>query len=231
MSLFGDAEYETLSSTTGGEGPDRRSKPVKLSFGADGHYFDEPGEYKVRAVYHESSGMVVTSNVATLRVGRPYSREEEMMAGKVFDHKTGLAWYLGGSRSDHLKEGRETLVEVCERFPEGKAAAQIASVLAADLATSFYTVNDKNKLVESGKAIRAQAVKFADQALAAHTASPDMLSNLTIAQVGKTKAEALIGSRKKADATKGMRSVAKTLKDNGVNQSVIDELKVFSEEL
>lgn len=233
LCMMGDAATQTLQPAPdlvkgAVEGADRRSVEIRLGFGAGGFYFAEPGEYWVRAVYHDPSGVVVPSNVTRVRIGRPYSRSEERLGAEVYSREAGLALYLGGSSSPFLAKGRAALEEVLRVDPEGGAAAEIANVLAADYSRPFFRVNEKGKLYEARKREPARALKLAEATLKQHGQDASRVTNLALGRAVKTKAAALAASRKKEDARKAIRAVVRTLKQQGVNKPVLDEMEAFA---
>ena len=236
MCLMTDPETTSLAAAADKEpstvkGEDRRSVEVRLGFGADGFYFAEPGEYLIRAVYHEPGGMVIPSNVERVMVGRPYTRDEERLGSRYYARETGLVLYLGGSSSPFLQSGHDTLSEVCERFPQSRATAEIASVLATDLARPFHRIDAKNRLRTARDADPTAALKLTDAALSVQSKDKGALTNLGLARVARTKASLMVETRQKAAARKEINAVVSRLKKGGVNQPVLDELQAFAKSL
>ena len=62
-------------SKTGQEGDDRFSRDIFLTYGAKGFYFDQPGEYRIRAIYQGHGDLLITSNTLRIRIGTPVSQE------------------------------------------------------------------------------------------------------------------------------------------------------------
>jgi hypothetical protein len=93
------------------------TQKVPLTFGSSGFVFDLPGTYRIKAVYNDGH-LAAVSNVATLRVGAPMSREEDRLAAEWFtnavahkaegDKTTNLAYRaLVEQRADlHVAAGR-----------------------------------------------------------------------------------------------------------------------------
>ena len=104
MCMLGDPQEMILApapADAAGEGPDRYSEQVPLTFGSSGFVFDQPGTYRIKAVYHDGR-VTSVSNVASLRVGTPATREEDRLAADWFSNAVGLTVALGGSMSPHL---------------------------------------------------------------------------------------------------------------------------------
>lgn len=128
-------------------GPDRFSERVFLSFGGTGFYFDQPGNYRIRAFYRGLGDGIIASNIASLRVSVPESREVDRLAQAYFDNKVGLALAFGGSRSGYLAGGMSVLQEMCSEFPKTDRAIKTSAVLARTQTTPFFHLDDNNKLV------------------------------------------------------------------------------------
>ena len=73
------------------KGEDRHSQVVLLSYGGGGHYFNEPGEYIIRAVYQGAGDVLIPSNLHRIRIGRPFSEDEERIAQDYFSNDAGMA--------------------------------------------------------------------------------------------------------------------------------------------
>lgn len=95
---------------------------VFLSYGADGFYFQEPGEYWLWATYRAGEWQL-RSNALRIRVAFPQSSAEEEIALRTFGHEQGHVLYMQGAT--HLKSGNEQLQEVVERFPDTNLAQHI----------------------------------------------------------------------------------------------------------
>jgi len=95
---------------------------VFLAYGADGFYFQEPGEYQIWAVYG-AGGVRLRSNALRIRVAFPQTAGEEEMALWTFGPDQGHVLYMQGA--PHLDEGNEQLREVVERFPDTNLARYI----------------------------------------------------------------------------------------------------------
>src|SRR4029450_9635949 len=81
------------------EGADRYSENVFVGFGKYGFYFDEPGQYLVRAVYQGTGALMPPPNPWRLRIGTPPGREQDRLGQDYFSHQVGMSLYLGGSQS------------------------------------------------------------------------------------------------------------------------------------
>ncbi len=102
--MAGETEFRLLKgSKAGKQGEDRYSELIPLTYGKHGFLFAEPGEYRVRAFYHAPDDLVYPSNPLRIRIGRPFTREEERMACDFFTKPVGLILAMGDHRSPYLE--------------------------------------------------------------------------------------------------------------------------------
>jgi len=120
-------------------------RPIECSayigYGRDGHYFDQPGTYKVRAVYHALDGSRVFSNVATIRVRYPASPEDEEVAALMLGEEQGALLYLRGSDSDHLKRGNDAFDKLIAKYAGHVVADYVRFVKGENAARAFKSVD------------------------------------------------------------------------------------------
>ncbi len=125
---------------------------VFLGYGAQGFYFQEPGEYQIWAIY-TAGGLRLRSNVLRIRVAYPQSREEEQMAVYTFGDEQGHLLYMRGG--DHLRRGTDELLEVTDRFPTTHLAHYIHYCLGSSQAREFKdTVSGRVRSPQIDRAIR-----------------------------------------------------------------------------
>jgi hypothetical protein len=87
---------------------------VFVAYGAGGFYFEEPGEYRIWAVYG-AGGLRIRSNALRIRVAYPQKPEDEQMALWAFGQDQGHVLYMRGAA--HLEKANDHLRKVTERFP------------------------------------------------------------------------------------------------------------------
>jgi hypothetical protein len=95
---------------------------IFVFYGAEGFYFEEPGEYQLWATYG-AGGQRIRSNVLRVRVAYPQNQEDEEVALWTFGRDQGHVLYMRGA--DHLRAGNDQLREVTERFPNTNLARYI----------------------------------------------------------------------------------------------------------
>lgn len=209
------------------QGPDRYSENVFLSYGGSGFNFDEPGEYLVRAVYQGVGDVLIPSNIHRVRVGRPFSRDEERIAQDFFSYETGMSLYLGGSSSAFLKKGMDTLEAVADRYQKTSVGAHVSLVLAQNLRRPFFHIQD-GKLVKVRSASPAGALALTTRALEQHKRDDSTFTNIGYHQLRRLRADLMAAMDEKADAKKELSTLVEDLKKRGVNQSVLDEIEAYA---
>lgn len=211
-------------------GEDRYSQNVALSYGRYGYYFDEPGEYVLRAVYQGAGGLVIPSNLHRIRIGRPFSVEEERLAQDFFGYEAGMALYLNGSSSPFLSNGMATIEDMAERFEKQSVGAQLALVLAENLTQPFYRVKG-TKLVKARAAKPDQALALTTRALEQHKRDPSTFTNLGYHALRRTRADVMVTLGVKDQAEKELQTLVKDLKKQGVHEPVLAEISAYAETL
>ena len=92
-----------------------------------GFYFDQPGHYRIRAVYAALDGSEVLSNMITIRVRYPVTAADEVLADLFMGDEQGTLLSLQGSDADCLRRGNDAFNEVA-----GEARQASAGELCAD---------------------------------------------------------------------------------------------------
>jgi len=86
-----------------------------IGYGRDGHYFQQPGTYQLRASYLASDGSRIVSPVLRLDVRHPVSQSDVQLAELMMGEDQGKILVLRGSDSPSLQSGNDALQEVIER--------------------------------------------------------------------------------------------------------------------
>ena len=159
-------------------GDDRFSRDIFLSYGAGGFYFDQPGEYRIRAIYQGHGDLMVTSNTLRTRIGAPVTQEANRFTQDYFSNQVGLSLYLQGSRSPYLKKGTEVLHKLADRYKTSLLGANTAIALAEGLRRPFFRVAEPPSPKTDAT---AQAEPPAPKIVMAEKAQPKEALNLTAA--------------------------------------------------
>jgi hypothetical protein len=121
-------------------GLERASEEVFVFYGRYGFYFDQPGEYLVRATYQGAGGLLIPSDTHRLRVGHPATPDDDRRAQDYFSYEVGMSLYLEGSRSPYLKAGMELLTDFADRYKDRLLGARAALAVANSLARPFHLI-------------------------------------------------------------------------------------------
>jgi hypothetical protein len=232
MCMLGDAQTLTLAPAPvdgAPQGPDRYSEQVPLTFGSSGFVFDLPGTYRIKAVYNDG-GLTAVSNVATLRVGTPMTREEDRLAADWFTNAVGLTVALGGSMSPHLDPGLDTLREAADQFANNDVGMSAAQVLAAGVGDDFYR-RQGDEVVRSHEADPDAALALTEAALQAHKAGGDKTTNLAYRTLVDQRAGLNVAAGRPSQARKELSSLATALSRRGANPNVVADVKAEAESL
>jgi hypothetical protein len=172
-----------------------------IGFGKGGHYFDQPGTYKLRAIYHAADGSQVMSNVVTLRVRHPVSAKEERLAELLMGEEQGALFWLLGSDSDSLAAGNAAFTEVLEKHGDDPLADYVRLTNGVNASRTFKTIDDR----QPGRVrVRSAALGEAQTMLNTATAPGsrvDDLSKLMVLHLLE-QAQRRGGDTGAADATK-----------------------------
>jgi hypothetical protein len=212
------------------KGEDRHSENILISYGTFGHYFDAPGEYLVRALYQGAGDILITSPIHRFRVGSPISHEEDRIAQDYYTYEAGMALYLSGSDSPHLQGGMNTLQEMADRFKGNPVGAHMALVLAQNLRRPFFRV-EEGKLVETRSAEPERALALTEQAMRQDRRDKDTFNNITYHELRRSRADLLAATGETEEAKKELRSLARVLKNRGVNAPVLEDIKSYEKSL
>jgi hypothetical protein len=232
-----EAEIGTLASaSTPVEGTDRHSAAVDLTYGRYGFYFDEPGEYLIRALYQGAGDLLIPSNTLRLRIGHPPSAEIDRQAQDFFTYDVGMNLYLGGSSSPHLRRGFDLLREMAERYSQTVMGAELARVIVEALANPFFRVEPAAAGPGASRAVvrqvkRAQpeeALRFTDAALKVLQSTDQRALNLAYGDLVRKRVAChqVVGDTD--EARKELRTLRNDLAARGANPPVLERIEAYA---
>lgn len=132
-----------------------------IGFGHDGFYFDQPGNYQLRASYMALDGSVVLSNMMNLRVAYPVTAAEEELAELFTGDEQGTLLYLLGSDSEALRHGNAAFAEVVDKHGRHPMAMYARLVLGSNAGRDFKTItNDGGDRLNLRKARTAESTEM-----------------------------------------------------------------------
>jgi hypothetical protein len=233
MCLIATPEATILAATPAAnqpEGDDRFSQEVFLSYGKHGFYFDAPGEYLIRAVYRGGGDILIPSNMLRVRIGTPQSKAEDKLAQDFFTYQVGMALYLGGSLSPHLRTGMELMKEMVDTI-KGKDSmlkTRLSAVLAAAISKPFHRVQPgefgmKVELLSDARPEAALELT-ADAVVTLHKEKSPSL-NLAYRQVTEQRVSNLVSIGQTTEAKKELVTLQRDLKSQGANPNILEQVK------
>lgn len=123
-------------------GDEHVSESAYIGYGKDGFYFDQPGQYRVRAIYAALDGSEVMSDVITVRVRYPVTATEESLADLFMGEDQGALLYLLGSDSPDLRRGNDAFEEVLNKYKDHHLASYARLVQGINANRRFKTIDD-----------------------------------------------------------------------------------------
>ncbi|MCV2369419.1 hypothetical protein [Roseateles oligotrophus] len=147
-----------------------------IGFGKGGLYFDQPGIYTLRAVYHALDGSQVMSNVLSVRVRYPGSAENEEVANLLLGEEQGTLFFLKGSDSEFLRSGNEAFETMLEKHPGHRLTDYVRFARGVNAGRTFKTIS-KDK--EHGVLVRQSNLADANALLMAATSGKSVLDDLS----------------------------------------------------
>ena len=236
MCALATPETQTLAAASNGSteaGADRYSREIFVSYGANGFYFDQPGEYRIRATYQGIGDLLIPSNTHRIRVAAPLSKEADRRAQDYFSDAVGLSLYLQGSRSPYLKHAVAVLEDIADRFKDSVLGANIAMALAHGKSRPFFRIGDPQtmKMQKAEEADPAAALRLTDPALKVLHQQKDKALNLAYGRVVRRRVQyhQAVGS---VDAAKDeLRTLQRDLAQRGANAPVLRGYQAIEESL
>ena len=144
-----------------------------IGYGKDGFYFDQPGQYRVRAAYAALDGSQVLSDILTIRVRYPVTRDEDTLAELFLGDDQGVLLYLQGSDNSSLRSGNEAFDEVIDRFGAHPMATYARMVKGINAGRVFKTVNaGKGRPVTVRAANKEESIALLSMAVNSHVLDP-----------------------------------------------------------
>lgn len=141
-----------------------------IGYGRDGHYFQQPGTYQLRAAYLASDGSRIVSPVLRLDVRHPVSEADLRLGELMMGEEQGKILALRGSDSPALQSGNDALQEVIERHGTHPFAVYARLAKGLNFEHEFKSLSpDKTELTvrppdpKSGIEQLAQVVKVSQQ--------------------------------------------------------------------
>jgi hypothetical protein len=150
-----------------------------IGFGKGGLYFDQPGVYQIRAIYHALDGSRVFSNVLNLRVRYPVTAKDERLAELLIGQEQGALFYLMGSDSESLSRGATALDQVLEEYDKHPIANYVRLVKGVNMARTFKTIRERNASLQ----VRPANTAVAERLITAAVVETSPIDTITKSQL------------------------------------------------
>ncbi len=134
------------------------TRSAYIGYGKDGHYFDQPGTYILKAGYYTPEGGLITSPDLKIRVKSPLSAADDDIAELYLGDEQGQLFYLLGSDAAHLQKGNDALSQVLDQYADHPLSVYAALVQGVNASREFKSVGSGKKVT-----VRKQNVKQADE--------------------------------------------------------------------
>ncbi len=172
-----------------------------IGYGKGGFYFDQPGLYKVRAIYHAPDGSQVMSNVTTVRVRYPVTADDNDLAELMIGDQQGALLALMGSDADDLAGGRAAFDTLLHKHGKSPMASYVRLVTGVNAARTFKTIDNT---APNRVQVRQPDLAAAASLLGAAADNASRLDNLSKAQGLErlAQAQAAIGDNTAATQTR-----------------------------
>ncbi|MDF3308888.1 hypothetical protein P3H15_28135 [Rhodococcus sp. T2V] len=170
-----------------------------IGFGRDGHMFEQPGLYQLRAQYLAADGSRVVSPVTELRVRRPMNREDELVGELLLGDEQGQLLALLGSDSAVLQSGNDALGTLLDEHAEHPLTVYARLVKGVNAARDFKLLTPQ-KTITVRDADTTTAISMLKQVEQASTADAGV-DNITLnmAMHCQARAEARAGHTAKVE--------------------------------
>ena len=115
-----------------------------IGYGKGGLYFDQPGNYQIRAAYKAMDGSVILSDIITVRIAYPVTGVEEELADLFMGEEQGQLLYLLGSDCESLSSGNEAFDLVLAKHGKHPMANYVRLIKGINASRDFKTITEEN---------------------------------------------------------------------------------------
>jgi hypothetical protein len=197
-----------------------------IGYGKDGCYFDQPGIYRLRAMYAAPDGSRVVSEPVGLRVRSPHSAADEDVAELLLGAEQGQLFSLLGSDASALRAGNDALDLVLDKYPKHPLALYANLVKGMNAERDFKSLGqDKSLSVRAAQA--GESVSRLTAVVNASTGDAG-IDNVTLNSVMRTVAHA---EKKAGNVDKAVATVDKMVaifRKKGLNKLVLGRIEAMA---
>jgi hypothetical protein len=197
-----------------------------IGFGRDGLYFDQPGQYELRAQYVAADGSRIVSPVLRLRVRTPASAEDERVGELMMGEEQGKLLALLGSDSEDLRRGREALDTVLAEHATHPLAVYAQLAKGINCTRDFKDLTPDKRL-HVREAEPKDAVKLLAAVEQTSAASDDAgVDNITLNMTMRRRARAEARAGGPAKGAKVMDRMVSLFESKGLNAHVMQRIRL-----
>jgi hypothetical protein len=193
-----------------------------IGYGKD-LYFDQPGEYLVRAIYYGLDGSKVLSNVLSIKVNFPLSESDQKVANLLMGDEQGKLFYLLGSPPMVLEDGNKAFDTVLARYKDNPLAVYVQFIRGIDAGRKFKLIEkDKVKVVRERES--DTSIKLLNQTVEKSKAGKG-LDNISTNYAMRQVAKQYLLKQNTTKAKETMDDMVSYFSRLKLNSNVIDTIK------
>jgi hypothetical protein len=198
-----------------------------IGFGKDGFYFDQPGEYSLRAQYVAGDGSRIGCPVIRLRVRPPATKEDEQVGELLMGEEQGQLLALLGSESTFLASGNDALEGVIEEHGDHPLAAYARLVKGVNAERDFKILSaDKQLEIKEARPIESIDMLSAVEQAAVEE---ELIDNITLNMVMRKHARAEAKAGNVDRAAEVMDRMVNVFEGKDLNPQVIQGIRQQAE--
>jgi hypothetical protein len=194
-----------------------------IGFGRDGSYFDQPGQYLLRAQYIAADGSRLISPVLGLRVRAPASKEDERVGELLLGEEQGQILALLGSDCEALRRGNEALDTLLEQHGEHPLAVYARLAKGVNAGRDFKYLTAEKELRIRGAQPKESIEHLSAVELA--SANDQGVDNITLNMAMRKLAHAEARAGHPDKAAKVMDRMVGIFGDKGLNPQVLQRVR------
>jgi hypothetical protein len=194
-----------------------------VGFGRDGHYFEQPGVYELRAQFVAADGSRIVSPVLKVRVRSPLTRADQQVGELLLGEQVGQLMYLLGSDSSQLREGNEALEAVIDRHSKHALAVYAKLVKGINCTRDFKDISPE-KSVSVRKGQPAEAAKLLAD-VEAGSKGADGVDNITLNSAMRRLARVQARAGQKAEAEASLKRLEATFEKKKLKPHVMRRIR------
>jgi hypothetical protein len=198
-----------------------------IGFGKDGFYFDEPGEYTLRAQYVALDGSRIMSPVLRLRIRPPATKVDERVGELLLGEQQGQLLALLGSESETLVAGNDAIDTLIEEHGDHSLAVYARLVKGVNAERDFkYLSADKELRIREARPNESTELLAAVEEA---SIQGDGVDNITLNMAMRRHARAEAKAGNVDQALQVMDRMVSVFEDKELNPQVLQGIRQEAE--